>query len=384
MMKEERFDGSAVAVSVWCGSRFRRVRNRDRSGITLCSGTEGGPRAGGCFMPQEQPRSPEAAAYAAKLLEVLQPYLSARQRTGRILAAGVNVAASTLSRYCHGERLPDPAFNENLQRFLSGMDLPIPADQYELLRSLHAGAQSARGGLAHQLAAKKQQVRALEAEHAALTATNQQLQEQLERQTQDFASRQDASDRQLRSAAVLYRETLAELEAARRDLAAVRRKHADNLRMLGELGRLRDIEALAAKQRHALNAAQLLIREQEEDLDQYRAQNAELTREVTTLQRQNLKLVQEREAESRQEREAAERRQEWEAERREERLARVLLRVEQAPDMVSGWGYPHGSGPEGWDGIPTEHPYSERSMGILRRRWHSRQGKQSSGAGGAE
>ncbi|MGW6973756.1 hypothetical protein [Streptomyces sp. NPDC054952] len=320
---------------------------------------------------------------------MLQPYLSARQRTSRTLAVGVNVAASTLSRYCHGERLPDPAFNENLRRFLSGMDLPIPADQYELLTSLHAGAQSASGGLAHQLAAKKQQIRVLEAEQVSLTAANRQLQERLERQTRDFASRQDESDQQLRSAAVLYRETLAELEAARRDLASVRRKQADNLRMLGELGRLRDIEAIAAKQRHALNAAQFLIREQEEDLDRYKAQNAELTREVTTLRRQNVTLLQEREAERRQEREAAERRQEWEGERGAERLARVLMRVEEAPDMVSGWGYPHADGfvpyPGMWDGlVPDRRPFSEKTMGTARRLWRTRQGKQSSGAGDVE
>ncbi|MFD3875110.1 hypothetical protein [Streptomyces sp. NPDC058623] len=133
--------------------------------------------------------------------------------------------------------------------------------------------------------------------------------------------------------------------------------------MLGELGRLRDIEALAAEQRHALNAAQLLIREQESDLAQCKAQDAELTREVTTLRRQNVNLVQERETERRHEREAAERRRAREEESREERLARVRLRVEQDPDRVSGWGYPHGPAsvpyPRMWDGlIPTERPYS--------------------------
>ncbi|AQT70473.1 hypothetical protein [Streptomyces sp. fd1-xmd] len=311
-------------------------------------------------MPAGRPGQQQTFAYAALLQEVLEPYLSSRGNTGRQVARGVHVDPSTLSRYRHGERLPPSGFNAALQAFLTSRGLPIPEADYRRLISLHAGAQAASLSPTHQLALRKQEIHELETARTTLAEDNRALQEQLDEHARDLAALQDRTDRELGEAAARYRRTLDALGSVRRRLAQAERER-DGL--LAELERLREVEALAARQERALHAAARLFREQAEDIDTCRQQNAELARQVTTLQQQNLNLLDERTELNR-------------------RYAAALSRqAAQAPAKISGWGYPHIKEPGEEYGLPPDGPpfhnpgvpYAPRRGWLARLRPGSRQ-----------
>ncbi|WP_405812647.1 MULTISPECIES: hypothetical protein [unclassified Streptomyces] len=310
-------------------------------------------------MSAGRPGQQQTFAYAALLQSVLERYLSSRGNTGRQVARGVNVDPSTLSRYRHGERLPPSEFNGALQAFLTSQGLPIPAADYQRLTSLHAEAQAASLSLAHQLALRKQEIHELETTQQTLAEDNRALQNQLEERARDLAALQDRTDRELGEAADRYRTTLAELDSVRRRMTQAEQERDD---LLAELERLRPLEALAARQEHALRAAARLFRDQAKDIDKYQQQNEELTRQVTTLQQQNLTLLDEQ------------------TELNRKYVAALSRQAAQSPVKISGWGYPHIKEPGEEHGLPPDGspiyprvPYVPRQGWLARLRPRSRQ-----------
>ncbi|MFJ8212122.1 helix-turn-helix domain-containing protein [Streptomyces sp. NPDC096033] len=206
----------------------------------------------------DQPEERAAALYADALRKALAPFLAVGG-TQKEIAAALNTAPATLSRYLSGERVASQRFLRDLRNYFQEQGMPWPPEVYENLDRLCGKAHAASGSPTVQLA---------------------QLKEELER-----LGLEQQKDRQISEA------RLGELQQQADRLTRELQEALDRAQTAEGLSEI--LQARVAQQDDSLRHAQDYIHQVEAELAQQREQAEQLQRALGVLREQNRRLVEE-------------------------------------------------------------------------------------------
>ncbi|THA44796.1 helix-turn-helix transcriptional regulator [Streptomyces sp. A1136] len=183
----------------------------------------------------DEPQERAAALYAAALRKALAGFI-ASGGTQKEIAAALNVAPATLSRYLSGERIAPRTFLHALRGHLEARAMPWTQEVYENLDALCGKAHTASRSPAVQLAQLKEEVTRLQREQQQAHQVGEARLADLERQTAQLA-------RQLQEALERARSA----EGSRERLTARVKEQDESLRHAQDY--IHQVEAELAQQR---------------------------------------------------------------------------------------------------------------------------------------